>query len=121
MSDPAHHGRSIEDFVATVLFKLDPYYTAWPPFEIRRVGWGYFPVTAVITWQAEVGLPPTEIEHELCFDDGGNSFTHATELPVALARFSRDTRENAARRTESRGRRPESLTNASAPSRRAVT
>merc|ERR1712224_886303 len=91
---------SIAEFVEKVKFKLAPYYTAWPrsdnhsvrvgknpevrtaPFEVTRVGWGYFPVTIVITWKSCLASPPTEIEHELCFDGNGSSSTHRIDVDM---------------------------------------
>jgi transcription initiation factor IIF auxiliary subunit len=96
---------SIDEFVEKVYFKLAPYYTTWPsndnhsvrvgknpevrsaPFEVTRVGWGYFPVTIVITWKAWLAIPPTEIEHELCFDGSGSSSTHRVDVDVKSRKF----------------------------------
>jgi len=94
------NAKSIAEFVEKVKFKLAPYYTAWPssdhhsfrvgknpevrsaPFEVTRIGWGYFPVTIMITWKSWLALPPTELEHELCFDGNGSSSTHRIDVGV---------------------------------------
>eukprot|EP00746_Dinoflagellata_sp_MGD_P010579 gnl/MRDRNA2_/MRDRNA2_121887_c0_seq1.p1 gnl/MRDRNA2_/MRDRNA2_121887_c0~~gnl/MRDRNA2_/MRDRNA2_121887_c0_seq1.p1 ORF type:complete len:582 (-),score=82.08 gnl/MRDRNA2_/MRDRNA2_121887_c0_seq1:221-1966(-) len=93
----------INDMIEKVNFKLAPYYTAWPstdhhsvrvgknpevrsaPFEVTRIGWGYFPVTINITWKSWLKVPPTLLEHELCFDNSGSSSTHKVDLGDALA------------------------------------
>merc|ERR1712185_416406 len=63
------------------------------PFEITRVGWGYFPITVIVTWHPFLEMESLEIEHELCFDDDGNSSFHVAQLSdvgmqAALSRTS---------------------------------
>merc|ERR1712216_927718 len=97
------NGRSAEELIDKVRFKLAPYYTAWPsndhhsikvgknpevrsaPFEVTRIGWGYFPTTIIITWKSWLGLPPTELEHELCFDGNGSTSEHKIDVGDVLA------------------------------------
>lgn len=92
---------AIGDLVQSVRFKIAPFYTAWPasdtrsvrvgknpevrsaPFEVNRIGWGYFDTTMVVTWQPWWGLPPLELEHELSFDDEGASSLQTVNLPQA--------------------------------------
>jgi len=103
IKDPVHAGHPTQDFISAVLFKLAPYYTLWPardtrsvkvgndpevrsaPFEVTRVGWGYFPVKVIIKWQPWLKMEPTELEHELEFDGGGSHFQHTMELPDDVA------------------------------------
>lgn len=89
--------------IQKVKFGITPYYTAWPksdvrsrraldgnpevfeaPFEITRVGWGYFDTTLRIVWRPELGLPPLELQHELSFDGNGANSLWETELPEGV-------------------------------------
>ncbi|KRX00943.1 hypothetical protein PPERSA_09549 [Pseudocohnilembus persalinus] len=43
-----------------------------PPFQVTRRGWGYFTIVIKIYWKQWLSIQkPTEIEHELCFTNGG--------------------------------------------------
>lgn len=59
-----------------------------PPFEVTRVGWGYFPVTIVVTFAPELCLEPLELEHELCFNNEGSNFVHTLDLGALAAGVS---------------------------------
>jgi len=123
IQDPVHAGHPTQDFISAVLFKLAPYYTLWPardtrsvkvgndpevrsaPFEVTRVGWGYFPVKVIIKWQPWLKMEPTELEHELEFDGGGSHFQHTMELPddvaAQLVESTRPSRQPSRRRPSS--------------------
>eukprot|EP00927_Polykrikos_kofoidii_P019772 TRINITY_DN19267_c0_g1_i1.p1 TRINITY_DN19267_c0_g1~~TRINITY_DN19267_c0_g1_i1.p1 ORF type:complete len:387 (-),score=49.96 TRINITY_DN19267_c0_g1_i1:248-1300(-) len=106
------------ELIASVCFKIAPYYTAWPssdkrsvrvgknpevrsaPFEVRRVGWGYFPVKIVVRWQEWLGLPEMTVEHELCFDGDGRRFTRDVDVGGAFLR-TRTTGSEAGMRSRS--------------------
>lgn len=103
VSDSMFPGRSTQDFISSVHYKLAPYYTAWPstdrhsvcvgknpevrsaPFEVTRIGWGYFTVTVTITFHAHLHMQPVEVEHELEFANGGSSSFHSFQLPDVAA------------------------------------
>lgn len=111
--------RNTSDFVSSVRFKLSPYYTAWPasdlhsfrvgkdpevrspPFEVTRVGWGYFPVTVAITFHNSLNMQLVQVEHELVFDEEGSSSFHAFELPESAV--IPDSSLHSSRRVDRRG------------------
>lgn len=81
--------------IESVKFKITPYFPSdpvlrKPPFTATRNGWGYFDVQVTVTFKAELQTEPLDVEHELCFDEGGAWELHEVELKrapsVALAR-----------------------------------
>jgi len=103
-SDRAWKDYSTNFFVEKVLFKLAPCYTVWPahdkrsvrvgknpevrsaPFEVTRIGWGYFDIDVVITWKSWLQMEPLEVNHLLSFDGEGDHSNHTIDMGDAFAR-----------------------------------
>jgi len=72
-------------YVQKVRFELHPTFKpsviemTKQPFEIKRIGWGYFTIPITIYWQEWLKMPPTTINHTLCFDENGQT-RHFTSL-----------------------------------------
>lgn len=70
--------------ISMVKFEITPFFPQdaclrSPPFTATRVGWGYFDVKVTVTFK-DATTRPLEVEHELCFDDGGASEFHEVLL-----------------------------------------
>lgn len=120
------------EFIDRVLFKLGPLYTAWPssdtrsqkfpsadgkwldplvsraPFEVTRIGWGYFDVTVEIHWKRELRQPVTVLQHELCFEADGKARTHTVvfEHPELLQVADEPSHQNPPTGSQSQQRAP---------------
>lgn len=89
------------DMIKNVRFKLTPFFPSdavlrTPPFCTTKVGWGYFDVTVTVTFKEGISTGALledevrsglrrrcdkfEVEHELCFEDGGASEVHEVLL-----------------------------------------
>eukprot|EP00931_Biecheleriopsis_adriatica_P079493 TRINITY_DN52909_c0_g1_i1.p1 TRINITY_DN52909_c0_g1~~TRINITY_DN52909_c0_g1_i1.p1 ORF type:complete len:247 (+),score=24.25 TRINITY_DN52909_c0_g1_i1:92-832(+) len=75
-----------------VVYKLHPTFkpsevtVRTPEFELTRLGWGYFTVECQIHWKSSLGMPPTEVDHELVFQEGGGyTETSATFEVLAVS------------------------------------
>ena len=104
--------------VDSVTFNIAPYYTAWPnsdrrsirvrrnpmvrsaPFEVERVGWGSFPMSFTIKFKSEFGLADLEVEHDLCFEDGG----HCHGIDIMLTAEQAKMLEKRKKKPKSTGR-----------------
>lgn len=61
-----------------------------PPFELSCKGWGTFPIKCTIFWNPRIHRQPTEIVHELVFEDeGARSASTIGVAPQALRLFQR--------------------------------
>eukprot|EP00746_Dinoflagellata_sp_MGD_P167014 gnl/MRDRNA2_/MRDRNA2_97304_c0_seq1.p1 gnl/MRDRNA2_/MRDRNA2_97304_c0~~gnl/MRDRNA2_/MRDRNA2_97304_c0_seq1.p1 ORF type:complete len:317 (+),score=56.90 gnl/MRDRNA2_/MRDRNA2_97304_c0_seq1:75-953(+) len=104
---------SLVKFELMPFFKQDAYLRS-PPFTATRVGWGYFDVKVTVTFK-DATTRPLEVDHELCFEDGGASEIHevllprnqlepnGTAAPVGARRAIRASSLGAHRSTASRG------------------
>jgi len=78
--------------IATVKFEIDshpllprpPFFPQdailrKPPFTTTRISWGYFDVKVTVLFK-NARASKFEVEHELCFDDGGASEVHEIQI-----------------------------------------
>lgn len=72
-------GENLDDIIEKVIFELHPTFQppkvtlTQSPFEVERVGWGYFDVTVKIYFKPEAKKTPCEFVHTLCFEGNGKS------------------------------------------------
>merc|ERR1712008_102522 len=71
----------IAKLIEKVVYELHPtfqqrFVTAYPPFfSLRRRGWTAFTVRCRIHWNAMLGMPTMQVDHQLVFEQQGNQTT----------------------------------------------
>ena len=66
-------------YISKVKFGLHPSFGATEvevkssPFELKKIGWGYFTIPITIYFHKELKIPSVTVEHELCFDGEGQT------------------------------------------------
>jgi transcription initiation factor IIF auxiliary subunit len=76
----------VSDFIEKVVyyihedFKPNTLHIKQAPFELTRVGWGYFDVEIEVHFKKWTKLEMRELEHELSFDGNGSYKTFSISI-----------------------------------------
>lgn len=78
------------DFIKMVEFHLHPTFSPRtvrcrkPPFEVERLGWGWFYIRIVIHFQPKFDKQPLEHMHRLCFEGNGDVSSVEVDFKVPV-------------------------------------